>query len=140
MNIFPFTIHNVQSETWFRLWIRENLEKLAQDYGNYSYTGFKERDSKKHFRYYEADVEFTSPSEMIVSLYDMASTVYGGRGELICTIPRTPDVQVVQQLIEQRILKLTAEEYDRREVERLKKQREDGIAVLRQELFGKLKY
>jgi len=141
MNIFPFSIVDAGNRTtWFTRWVMNNRDTLDEQQGRYTYSGDKKYDSKKHFSYYEADVEFVSLSEMVISFYGMENPVYGGRGEFICKFSGVPDTKVAQQLIEQRILELTIQEYDRRADELLKKQREDGLSALRQELFGKLKY
>jgi len=118
MNVFPIEIYKVRGteNSWFAKFFDTYREQLIRDHGRYCYTGDHENDRRKRFSYYEASAEFTSPTEVTVTFFDIRSAVHGGRGDPLCSISGTVEVDdSVRKLIEHRMNWLAEGEYAKRD-------------------------
>jgi uncharacterized protein Veg len=142
MGLFPLEIYKIEMyrHPWFRKWYTDNRKMLAEKYGSYFYTGNPERDREKQFSSYEQSAIFTSPTEVVIRFYGMGSSVYGGRGSLICKVESTVETDdSIREMIKNHMRDLATIEYDVREEARLIAIRKAGIDIVEQELFANFK-
>jgi len=142
MKLFPFRVYDVsRNADWFNKFYAAHREEIVSEHGSYYYSGNAIEDRKKQFSYYEASAEFESPTKVTVTFYRMESMTYGGRGEAICSITGTVEVDdSIRSIIERRMQNLAEYEYDDREEKRLALLRKKAIAELKTKLFADFKY